>query len=367
MTVQEVYIPYVDMVAQTGPLAAELSEAFARVVASGRFVQGPEVEMFEGEFAGYLGCASVVAVSNGTAALLVTLQALGVGPGDEVITIPTTFVATAEAIAMAGAKPVFVDVDDEGMMDPTSAHEHITERTGAVVPVHLHGRPHDLSALRAALGGWDGPIVADGAQAHGAKFRGQSITALADATTFSFYPSKNLGAVGEGGAVATSRRGLAERIRSLRSHRSDVAAPGFNWRLGELEAASLRVALPRLDQWNEMRVESAAIYSAELADVIRTPSPLSGHVYHHYVVRHADREGLRKALSDAGVDTLVHYPVPVHHQRPFDAVSGTLRLPVAEGRCSEILSLPLGPWLSGEMTREVARRVRLAHEGLERR
>ena len=342
---------------------AELDAAYARVMDSGRFILGPEVEAFEREFARYVGAAHAVGVASGTDALHLALRAVGVGTGDEVVTVAHTAIATVAAIEMAGAVPVFVDVDPVHFtLDPARVEAALSARTRAIVPVHLYGQPADMQPLLELSRSRGIPIVEDCAQSHGARWRGTATGALGAAGCFSFYPTKNLGALGDGGMVVTSVAPVAERLRHLREYGwvqryvSDTA--GFNSRLDELQAALLRVGLAHLEADNAERRELAALYHLELqgASVIRpTARADAHHVYHQYVIRSSHRDALRASLRERGVDTLVHYPVPAHLQ---PAYQGRLRAPGGlahtEAAAREVLSLPLYPGLTPDEVRTVA-------------
>jgi dTDP-4-amino-4,6-dideoxygalactose transaminase len=331
----------------------ELHEAAAsRVFRRGWYVLGPELEAFEHEFAAYHGGGHAAGVANGTDAIELALRAAGVGPGDEVITVAHTAVATVCAVERSGAKAVLVDVDPRTYtIDPAAVRAAITPRTKAIVPVHLYGHPVDMDAILEVAARANLLVVEDCAQAHGARWLGRKVGTLGHVAAFSFYPTKNLGAFGDGGAVLTSDAALAERVRRLRNYGQTeryhhVDPGGFNSRLDELHAAYLRVSLQFLDADNGERRRIAAIYQARLRGV-EPPRAWPGedrvhHVYHLYVVRHPDRNGLQERLKARGVGTLVHYPIPVHLQ-PAYAHLGMIRgdLPVTERLAGEILSLPM--------------------------
>ena len=342
-------VPLVDLRAQYGSLREEVLAAVSGVLESGRFVLGPEVEAFEREFAAHCGAAEAVGTSSGTSALHVALLAAGVGPGDEVITVPFTFVATAAAIGYTGAKPVFVDIDPEAFtMDPALIEAAITPRTRAIVPVHLYGQPADLGPILQVARARGLRVIEDACQAHGAEYGCRRVGALGDAGCFSFYPGKNLGACGEGGAVVTNDPELARTMRSLRSwgeeRRYHHQVKGFNYRLEELQAAILRVKLRHLEDWTEARRGHARRYDELLAEVVATPRemPYARHVYHVYAIRTPERERVREALAAGGIQTGIHYPVPVHLQ-PAWAELGHRRgdFPVSERAADEVLSLPM--------------------------
>jgi dTDP-4-amino-4,6-dideoxygalactose transaminase len=339
------------MAAELAPLRAELEAAVARVIASGRFIGGPEVEAFEAELAAEVGARRAIGVSSGTDALLVTLMALGVGAGDEVVTTPLTFFATAGAIARLGARPVFADVDDASLnLDPHAAAAAVGARTRAVIPVHLFGRPAALPRVSA-------PVIDDAAQAIGAApVRGA-------AATLSFFPTKNLGALGDAGAVLTDDPALAEKIARLRSHgareRHHHDEIGGNFRLDAIQAAVLRAKLPHLAAWTAARRAAAARYlallaAAKLPPELHVPAADPAHVWHHFVIRAPRRAALRAHLTAAGVGTEIYYPVPLHLQPAFAHLgyrSGSF--PIAERAATEVLALPMYPSLTEDAQRVV--------------
>jgi len=348
----------------------EIRAAIERVVASGWFVLGPEVEAFESEFARAVGAAHAVGVGTGTDALALILRALNIGPGDEVVTTPLSAAYTALAVMMAGARPVFADVDPVRLtLDPDRVEELIGPRTRAILPVHLYGQAADMSALERIAARHDLPIVEDCCQAHLATAAGRPVGTLGAAGAFSFYPTKNLGALGDGGAVVTNDRALAARIRRLRNggqidrYRHEEA--GVNSRLDELQAAILRARLPRLGRWTERRRALASRYRRLLADAVGIDLPSErdpGHVYHLFVVRvrdaHAEaRSALQTSLASRGIETLIHYPVPIPRQPALAAVEPH-ECPAATRACAEVLSLPLHPGLSDAEVDMVAASVR---------
>ncbi|MGW1519051.1 DegT/DnrJ/EryC1/StrS family aminotransferase [Streptomyces sp. NPDC002287] len=350
-------------------LQEELDAAVLRVTRSGRYLLGPELEAFEEEFARYCEAGHCVGVGSGLAALELTLRALGVGEGDEVIVPGHTFVATWLAVSATGARPVPVEPEaDSYLIDPARVEAAITPRTRAVMPVHAYGHPVDLDALDAVTAPRGIAVVEDAAQAHGARHRGRRIGSRY-AAAFSFYPGKNLGALGDAGAVVTSDAALAERIRLLRNYGSRVKyrheERGTNSRLDEIQAAALRVKLPRLDAWNARRRAVAAAYTEGLAGLPGVAVPgvraWAEPVWHQYVIRAAGRERLRAALTDAGVEHLVHYPVAVHRS---PAYAGTAHgpLPLSERLAAEVLSLPMGPQLTAKDVETVISAVRDATE-----
>jgi aminotransferase EvaB len=336
--------------------ADEILAAIRRVLESGHYILGPEVEAFEREFAAYLGTAHVVSVASGTDALELALRAAGVKPGDRVVTVAHTATATAAAIELTGAKAVFVDINPQTMtMDPAALEACLVgasdSRPKAVVPVHLYGHPADLARIGAIAQAHGLAVIEDCAQAHGATIRGRRVGTFGDAAAFSFYPTKNLGAIGDGGAVATSNAELAEQVRLLRQYgwrqRYISESPGKNSRLDELQAAILRVKLVRLDADNQRRRMLAGEYLRRLAGAgLELPTvPAEGEsVWHQFVVRTPARDALRTHLAGANIQTSVLYPVPIHWQPAYR--DDSLHLPVTEQACRELLCLPMHPGLS---------------------
>jgi dTDP-4-amino-4,6-dideoxygalactose transaminase len=341
-----------------------IEEAFKRVVASGRYVLGPEVEAFERELAAFVGVEHCVGVASGTDAITLALGALGVGPGDEVLTVAHSAVATVAAIELAGADAVLVDIDPERRtLDPDALGAAVTERCKAVVVVHIYGQPADLGRITALCRDRGLRLVEDCAQAHGAAYAGSQVGSFGDAAAFSFYPTKNLGAIGDGGAVTTRSAAVAERVRALRQYGWDEARvarePGRNSRLDELQAAFLRVGLTGLCQDVERRRAIAARYDEALAGTsIRPPARLgdSEHAYHLYVVEHAARDALADALRQLGVATGRHYSIPIHHEPAYRGrLRGAAALPRTEQLYRHILSLPMFPELSDTQVEHVCR------------
>jgi dTDP-4-amino-4,6-dideoxygalactose transaminase len=366
-----VNVPFLDFAAHVRGLRGELDAAMARVLDSGWFVLGPEGEAFESELAAALGAPHAVAVANGTDALQLALRALGIGPGDEVVTSTISAAFTALAIQQVGARPVFVDVESQTLnLDPALVARALTPRVRAILPVHLYGHPADMEPLL-ELGRSQGiPVLEDACQAHGARYRGRPVGTLAGEHALgalSFYPTKNLGALGDGGAVLTNDPALAARLRQLRNggqtSRYRHESFGVNSRLDELQAAILRVGLRHLPEWTERRRTLAAFYLRELADTglgLPREQPYAQAVYHLFVVRHPRRDAFAAALAELGVGTLVHYPVPLHLQPAFADPAGPPRLPVAERACAEIVSLPLYPELRDAQAQSVVEAVHTA-------
>ena len=356
-------IPFLSL--SPGEDAAAVRAAVDRVIASGRFVLGPEVEAFESEFAAASGASCAIGVGTGTDAIALTLRALGIGPGDEVITTPLSAAYTALAVLMAGARPVFADIDPARLtLDPEHVSHAISPRTRAILPVHLYGQPADMTALETIAARHQLAIVEDCCQAHLATAAGRAVGTIGAAGAFSFYPTKNLGALGDAGAVITNDRSLADRIRRLRNggqtdrYRHEEA--GVNSRLDELQAAILRARLPWLAGWTARRREIAGRYRAGLAattSVTVPPECDAGHVYHLFVIRSAARAHLQAALAGRGIETLVHYPIPIPRQPAF-AAAAPGDCPVAARACEDVLSLPLYPGLGDDAVTDVTMAIK---------
>jgi len=356
-------VKFVDLHAMHAPLMDEFRQVFERVLENSSFILGAEVSRFEEGFAKYVGAEHCVAVTNGTVALELALLAMGVGPGDEVITVPNTFIATAEAISAVGARPVFVDVDPVSYnMDPTLVERAITPRTRVILPVHLYGQTADMDPLLEIAERHGLKVLEDACQAHGAEYNGRKAGSMGAAGCFSFYPGKNLGALGEGGAVVTSDSELAAKMKLLRDHGSlrkyEHSVPGYNFRLEGLQGGFLSVKLPHLDTWNDRRRLAARHYENLLGgNGIITPveMPYAQHVFHLYVIQADDREQLRKDLNAAGVETGLHYPGPLHLQEAYKSLGYCKGdFPVCERLADRILSLPMFPDISREQVEYVA-------------
>jgi dTDP-4-amino-4,6-dideoxygalactose transaminase len=351
-------IPLVDVHAQYAPLIEELQERFRSVLDSGTFIRGPNVQAFEEEAAAYLGVKRTVGVANGTDALVLVLDALGVGPGDEVICPAFTFYATAESIARRGATPVFADIDPATLnLDPEDVAARLTDRTRAIMPVHLFGRPASLGELT----GLGPPLIEDAAQAFGSSGIAQS-----PVSTFSFYPTKNLFCLGDGGLVAVNEEDLGERIRMLAFHgsrdKTDFQFVGYNSRLDELQAAFLRVFLTHLDEWTRGRREAAGRYAElGLGELVQIPEDEPGHVYHLFVCRSPERDRIRKALSEADIASASYYTTPLHLQAALGFLGWEPgSLPETERAGSENFSIPLWPGIPAEVQERVVETVRSA-------
>jgi dTDP-4-amino-4,6-dideoxygalactose transaminase len=359
-------IPAANPAAQYLSHQAEINAAIAAVLDGNRYILGPQTQAFEQEFAAYLGVAHAVGVGSGTEALHLALRACHIGAGDEVITVSHTAVATVSAIELAGAVPVLVDIDPVTYtIDPQLIERAITPRTKAIIPVHLYGGAAHLQPIVDLARKYDLKLIEDCAQAHGARYADRVVGSYGDVACFSFYPTKNLGAIGDGGLVATNDPQIAENLNLLRQYGwreryvSEVA--GWNTRLDELQAAILRVKLRYLDEDNAKRRALAAIYDEQLAGVVTLPIELENtrHVYHLYVIRYAQRDALMAFLRERGIGTAIHYPVPIHLQPAYRGRLGDAgSLPETEKAAREIVSLPMYPELSAEEVQTVAQAIR---------
>jgi dTDP-3-amino-3,4,6-trideoxy-alpha-D-glucose transaminase len=344
-------------------MEGELEAAVARAVASDRYLLGPELDRFESEFAAYCGTRHCVGVGSGLSAIELALRAAGVGPGDEVIVPAYTWIATWTAVTRTGARPVGVDVEEATYnLDPSQVGAAIGDRTAAIVPVHLRGAPAEMDAIGALAAAHGLLTIEDAAQAHGARYRGRRAGRLADAAAFSFYPSKNLGGIADGGAVTTDDAELAERVRLLRNYgmrdRYEIEQAGVNSRLGEIQAAALRAQLPRLDGWNRARAALARVYADAFeghdAVVLPTAAAEAEPAWHLFVVGLADRDGCAGALAEQGIETLVHYPLLPPRSAPYREEWPEGSFPVAERLAAGALSLPLYPQLDAADAEQVA-------------
>ena len=360
-------IPFVDLRRQYVEIKADIDAAIDRVLESGAFVLGPEVEAFENEFAAYCAAGHGIAMNSGTSALHLALMAAGVGAGDEVITVPFTFVATAAAIGYTGAKPVFVDIDPATFtMDVSKIEAAITSRTKAILPVHIYGHPADMDPILAIAKRRGLVVIEDACQAHGALYKGRPVGGLGDAGCFSFYPGKNLGAYGEGGMTVTNRADLNKTMRMLRDwgqeRKYHHVLKGYNYRMEGLQGAILRVKLRRLGAWTDARRAHAAAYNSLLdGSGVRTPveAEFARHVYHVYAVRTTDRVSMERTLHAHGVSSGIHYPVPVHLQPAWAELGHTVGdFPESERAANEVLSLPMFPELTRTQLEIVTAAVR---------
>ena len=368
---EQTRVPLVDLKAQYAAIQPEMDAAIARVLGNTSFIGGPEVVAFEEAFAAFQGTRRAVGVANGTAAILLALQVLGVGPGDEVITSPHTFIATVEPIFDLGATPVFVDIDPVTYnLDPAQIEAAITPRTRVIMPVHLYGKMAPMDAIMAIARRHNLFVVEDAAQAHGAEFQGKRAGQWGDLATFSFYPGKNLGAYGDAGAVCTNDDALADLIAKLRDHgrttKYEHDVIGYGERLDALQAAILGVKLPHLADWNAARREHAAAYSAALEDLpgVVTPAvqPDGVHVFHVYAIRvPGDRDAIKDALNAAGIGAGIHYPLPLHLQPALADLGGQPGdFPQAEEAAGSIISLPIYPEMTAAQRDRVIDALRAA-------
>jgi len=351
-------VPFVDLKRQYDSIKDEVNTKINEVLQNTHFILGENSDAFEKEFANYCGVKYGVGVASGSDALTLNLKALGVNKGDEVITVPNTFIATVDAISRNGAKPVFVDIDPETYnIDVAEIEEKITDKTKAIIPVHLYGQPADMDEIIKIAKKYDLKIIEDACQAHGAEYKGKKVGSLSDVGCFSFYPAKNLGAYGDGGMVVTNNEQIAERIKMLRNYGQSKKYYhdfiGYNSRLDEIQAAVLRVKLRYLDEWNDKRREHAKLYNDLLENVsgIETPTEKEfvKHVYHLYVIRCKNRNELQNYLSSKGVSTGIHYPIPVHLQKAYKHLEYKEGdFPITEKYAKEILSLPMFPELTDE-------------------
>ncbi len=365
-------VPFVDLQAQYRAIKEEIDAAVARVLESAAFILGREVEAFEAAFAEYVGARFCVGVSNGTAAVQLALMACGVGAGDEVIVPANTFFASAEAVSTSNATPVFVDADPVSYnIDASKIEAAVTERTRAILPVHLYGQAADLDPVFEIAERHNLIVIEDAAQAHGARYKGRRVGALSRAGCFSFYPGKNLGAYGEGGAVVTDDPEVARTLRLLRDHGSERKyrheIVGYNFRLEGIQGAVLGVKLRHLDKWNALRREHAARYGELLSGsrlTLPRELPCAEHVYHLYVVQADERDALQKQLAEAGVQTGIHYPVPIHLQPAYSSLGHKPSdFPEAERQAARVLSLPMFPELTEKQIMHVAETIREFKEG----
>jgi dTDP-4-amino-4,6-dideoxygalactose transaminase len=359
-------VPFVDLQAQHAALRPEIERAVSGLLDRGDFILGAEVERFEHDYAAFIGAKHAIGVGTGLSAIEIALRGFGIGAGDEVITPANTFIATVLAILAAGATPVFVDMDPATYsIDPRAIDAAVTSRTRAIVPVHLYGQPVDLDAVMAIAARHHLIVVEDAAQAHGARYKGRRAGSVGHAAAFSFYPSKNLGAIGDGGMVTTSDDGAAARMRLLRNYGQRVkyhhSIVGTNSRLDTLQAAVLRIKLPRLDAWNAERRRHADAYRARLQDAVQTPATAAGveHIFHLYVIETDRRDALQARLKAMQIDTGIHYPVPAHLQEACAPLGGRPGMfPATEAAARRILSLPMFAELSERQIDYVADAVR---------
>jgi len=346
-------------------LSTEIDGAIRRVMKSAWYILGKEVDSFENAFASYCGTTYAIGCASGTDAIALSLMALNIGKGDEVITVPNTAMPTVSAISMAGATPVFVDIDDYYLMDTKKIKRSITKKTKAILPVHLYGQMADMDKIMALAKQYNLKVVEDACQSHGAKYKGLKAGSVGDAGCFSFYPTKNLGCFGDGGAITTNCAKLYEKLLMMRNYgqrdRYLYSIKGINSRLDELQAAVLRVKLAYLDRWNKQRRKIAHLYNKLLGDVCTVPMQKEGsyHVFHLYVIRVRDRKALQSYLKENGVDTLIHYPLPIHLQKAYmDLGYKRGDFCCAERSADEIISLPIHPYLSSNSVKHICMKIK---------
>jgi dTDP-4-amino-4,6-dideoxygalactose transaminase len=360
-------VPFLDLKAQYESIRDEIATALQQVLDSTAFASGEFVTKFEQEFAGFCRCQFSVGVGSGTVALWMALQALGIGPEDEVITVPNTFIATAEAISFCGARPVLVDVDERTYtMDPTRLAAAITPKTKALIPVHLYGQIPDMDPIVEIARAHGLYVVEDASQAHGAEYKGRPAGSIGDIACFSFYPGKNLGAYGEAGAVVTNSADLAEKIRILRDHgqakKNYHRIIGWNARMDGFQGAVLSVKLKHLAEWNKTRRKNARLYNNLLANVDGVVTPIEAdyakHVYHIYAIRTKNRDALIRALAEKDISCGIHYPVPIHLQEAYRFLGNEKgSLPITEKCVEQLVSLPMFPELSQEQIESVCHEI----------
>jgi len=358
-------INFVDLKKEYAKISEEINQAMQRVLRSGWFILGEEVKKFEKDFSKYIGVKYGVGVNSGSDALFLAVKALGIGEGDEVITVSHTFISTVDAVARNGAEPVFVDVDpDTYCIDVSKIEQAITDKTKAILPVHLYGHPANMSPIMEIAKKHGFYVIEDACQAHGAEYKGKKAGSIGTVGCFSFYPVKNLGAYGDGGIIVTNDEELAEKLRMARNYGQPKKYyhnfVGVNSRLDEIQAAILRVKLKYLDKWNERRRKTAKLYNKFFEDsdvVMPAEKEYANHVYHLYVIRHKDRDKLQQHLLKKGIQTQIHYPIPVHRQKAYSDSGGDAQLPVTEKICGEILSLPIYPSLKDKELEYIANTV----------
>ncbi len=348
-------VPFVDLKAQHDSIKQEIGEAIQNTLENNSFILGPQVEEFEKNFATYCNSKYCVGVNSGTAALHLALLASGISKDDEVITVPNTFFATAEAISHTGAKPVFIDIDEESYnMNPELLEQAITEQTKAIIPVHLYGNSCDMEKINKIAKKYNLALIEDACQSHGAEYKGKKVP-ISDIGCFSFYPAKNLGALGEAGAIITNNEEIANKTRLLRAHgefpKNTHTLVGYNYRMHGLQGAVLNAKLKYLESWNQARIKAAGLYTSLLKNILITPkeSQDTKHVFHLYVVRSSNRDKLREFLKNKDIDTGIHYEKPIHLQKAYSELGykpGSL--PIAEKVMKEIISLPIYPAITSE-------------------
>ncbi|MGZ4079789.1 MAG: DegT/DnrJ/EryC1/StrS family aminotransferase [Bacteroidia bacterium] len=361
-------IPFINLKEEYESLSEELNLKIREVLKNGFFILGEEVKKFEEDFSNYLGTSYAVSVNSGSDALFLGLKSLGIGVGDEVITVSHTFISSVDAIVRNGAKPIFVDVDpDTYCIDVNQIEEKITDRTKAILPVHLYGHPTNLNPIQKLTKKHELFLVEDACQAHGAEYKGTKVGGIGDIGCFSFYPTKNLGACGDGGMIVTDDAKLSEMLKQLRNYGQPKKYyhdfVGFNSRLDELQASILSVKLKYLDEWNKRRAKIAELYNIHLQNsnlILPVEKKRSKHVYHLYVIRSKNRDFLKNELLKRGIQTQIHYPIPVHKQKAYLNSCMNDKLLITEEICSEILSLPMNPYLNDDEVIHIAEMIEIA-------
>jgi len=362
-------IPFVDLRAQYNSIKEEIAEAIQSVLNHSSFIIGEELKKFEEEFSRFCDVKHAIGVANGSDALFLSLRACGIGKGDEVITIPHTFIATTEAISNVGGKVIFVDIDSKTYtIDVYKIEEKITERTKAIIPVHLYGQPADMDPILKIAKKYNLKVIEDAAQAHGAEYKGRKAGSIGDVACFSFYPAKNLGAYGDAGMVLTNDDEISEKVKLLRNHgritkKYEHEIEGYSSRLDNLQAAILRVKLRYLNGWNDKRRKNVEVYNKLLSEIDEIILPFEAdyakHVYHLYVIRTKERDGLREVLNSNGIATGIHYPIPLHLQPAYQYLGYKEGdFPIAEKTSQEILSLPMFAELTDEQIKEIVREIK---------
>ena len=355
-------IEFLNLKREFTEIGKEISQAIEDVQKKGLFVLGEKVQEFEEEFSKYIGAKFGIGVNSGSDALYLAVRALGISAGDEVITVSHTFLPTVDAISRNGAKPVFVDVDPQTyLMDPSKIESHLSKKTRAIIPVHLYGHPVDMAPVLKIARENHLYVIEDAAQAHGTEYMNKKVGSLGDIGCFSFYPSKNLGAYGDGGMMTTNNEALADKLRKMRCYGQSSKYyhdfVGVNSRLDEIQAAVLLIKLQYLDEWNEKRREIAWLYN-EFLDHGNVITPVerayARHVFHLFVIMHNQRDKLQQYLTKKGIQTLIHYPIPVHMQKAY---SVSAKVPITEEICSKILSLPIYPWLYEDEVKEISKHI----------
>lgn len=363
-------ISFVDLKREFAQIESEINQTINSVLRNSWFILGQESEKFEAEFSNYIGAKYGIGVNSGSDALYLAVKALGISKGDEVITVSHTFVSTVDAIVRNGAKAVFVEIEPNTYcMDVRQIEKKITAKTKAILPVHLYGHPVDMDPLMEIAKKNNLPVIEDACQAHGAEYKGKKVGSIGKIGCFSFYPSKNLGAYGDAGLLVTNDEKLANQLKMSRNYGQPAKYyhdfVGINSRLDELQAAILRIKLKYLDEWNEKRRKIAALYNELLSDAnVITPveREYAKHVYHLFVIRCKNRDKLKAHLEKKAIQTLIHYPIPVHKQSAYLNLGYKAKLPVTEKLCSDFLSLPIYPWLSRDEVHKVCESIKTAPE-----